>query len=141
MTELHDIYSNRIIELAANIPRSNRLTNPDLNVKLGARYLAHVGSTNRAAMQLWPAGYNAGGGALKRWLKARGHLPLDLFVETIPFEEARGYTKRVISSWATYRMLYGETKQPMPYVSQKTRVAKKKKKARKKKKGRKKKGR
>lgn len=106
----------------------NRLTDPDLNVKLGARYLAHVGSTNRAVMPLWPAGYNAGGGALKRWLKARGHLPLDLFVETIPFEEARGYTKRVVSSWATFRFLYGKPKTPLPYVGQNTRTPKPKKK-------------
>ncbi len=119
-----------------------RLTDPDLNVKLGARYLAHVGDTNRAVMPLWPAGYNAGGGALKRWLKARGHLDLDLFVETIPFEEARGYTKRVVSSWATFRLLYGSPESPLPYIGQKTRVPKKikKKKSRKKKrrKGRKK---
>jgi len=53
-----------------------------------------------------PAGYNAGEGALTRWLKARGHLPLDLFVETMPFEEARGYTKRVTASYAVYRYLY-----------------------------------
>lgn len=107
-----------------------RLTDPDLNVKLGARYLAHVGERNRAVMPLWPAGYNAGGGALKRWLKARGGLPLDLFVEAIPFEEARGYTKRVVSSWATFRLLYGDGTRgaPLPYVSQETRTPKKKKK-------------
>lgn len=103
-----------------------RLVDPDLNVKLGARYLAHVGDTNRAVMPLWPAGYNAGGGALKRWLKARGDLPLDLFVETIPFEEARGYTKRVVSSWATFRLLYGEPDTPLPYIGQNTRVKAKK---------------
>lgn len=102
-----------------------RLTDPDLNVKLGARYLAHVGDSNRAVMPLWPAGYNAGGGALKRWLKARGHLPLDLFVETIPFNEARGYTKRVVSSWATFRFLYGAPKTPLPYIGQDTRTKKK----------------
>jgi hypothetical protein len=41
-----------------------------------------------------------------RWLKARGHMPLDLFVEHMTFEEARWYTKRVVSSYATYRFLY-----------------------------------
>lgn len=96
------------------------LTNPDLNVKLGARYLAHVGKHTRGVMPLWPAGYNAGSGALKRWLKARGSMPLDLFVEMIPFEEARGYSKRVVASWATFRLLYGDPKEPLPYISQKT---------------------
>lgn len=97
------------------------LTDPDLNVKLGARYLAHVGKHTGGVMPLWPAGYNAGSGALKRWLGERGDLPLDLFVETIPFEEARGYTKRVVASWATFRLLYGDPKEPLPYISQKTR--------------------
>ncbi len=101
----------------------NTLTDADLNVKLGARYLAHVQNHADAVLPLLPAGYNAGHGALKRWLNDRGDLPLDLFVETIPFEEARGYTKRVSSSWATYWHLYGRGKEdpPLPYIGQDTR--------------------
>jgi len=85
-----------------------RLTDPALNVALGARYIAHVleAGGGARALPVMPAGYNAGEGALTRWLKARGHLPLDLFVETMPFEEARGYTKRVTASYAVYRYLY-----------------------------------
>ena len=114
-----------------------RLTEPDLNVRLGCRYLAHVRDVARAVTPLLPAGYNAGAGALRRWLNARGSLPLDLFVELIPYDEARGYTKRVVASWATYRVLYGKgLKDPLPYISQKTRTPK----AVKKKKGKKKRG-
>ncbi|MFZ4736394.1 MAG: lytic transglycosylase domain-containing protein [Bradymonadia bacterium] len=85
-----------------------RLTDPRLNVTLGARYMAHVLSTagGASALPVLPAGYNAGEGALVRWLKARADLPLDLFVESMPFEEARGYTKRVTASYAVYRYLY-----------------------------------
>lgn len=53
------------------------------------------------------AGYNAGGGSLRKWLRARGNLPLDEFVETIPFDQTRGYTKRVVESYVRYRYLYG----------------------------------
>jgi soluble lytic murein transglycosylase len=95
-----------------------RLKVPAINIRLGSRYLAHVKKKTGAQWALIPAGYNAGGGALKRWLKARGNLPLDLFVETIPFQEARWYTKRVVSSWGTYRALHGDGQ--LPYVSQKT---------------------
>lgn len=91
---------------------------PAVNIRLGSRYLAHVKKHTGAQWALIPSGYNAGGGALKRWLKARGHLPLDLFVETIPFQEARWYTKRVIATWATYRALHGDG--DLPYISQKT---------------------
>ena len=75
----------------------------DLNVRLGSRYLAHVLKSTGAVPALVPAGYNAGAGALTRWLRARKKLPLDLFVEMIPYEEARGYTKRVNSTRAIYR--------------------------------------
>ncbi len=92
--------------------------NPALNIKLGARYLAKLPEQTGAVQALWPAGYNAGGGALKRWLQARGDQPLDLFVELIPFEEARGYTKRVNASFATYSFLYGENPGVVPLLTQ-----------------------
>ena len=110
-----------------------RLKDPAYNITLGTRYLREVRDRTGANWALVPAGYNAGAGALSRWIKARGHLPLDLFVETIPYEEARGYTKRVVASWATYRTLYGgEFADPLPYFSQKVRVTKPKKKRKKK---------
>lgn len=96
-----------------------KLTDPDFNVKLGARYLAYVADHADAVLPLVPPGYNAGAGAIKRWIAARGELDLDLFVETIPFEEARGYTKRVVATWATYKYLYGKPAEVLPYVSQK----------------------
>jgi soluble lytic murein transglycosylase len=101
-----------------------RLKDPEVNIPLGARYLAHVKEYTGGQWALVPAGYNAGAGALSKWLKQRGHLPLDLFVETIPYEEARWYTKRVVASWATYRALYDNKKykNPLPYVSQRTRA-------------------
>ena len=100
------------------------LTDPRLSVTLGARYLAHVLSLvgGVAALPILPAGYNAGEGALKRWLTARGEMPLDLFVESMTFEEARWYTKRVVSSYATYRFLYfggDKDADPLPYFPQK----------------------
>jgi len=95
---------------------------PATNVRLGSKYLATVKAKSGAPWALVPAGYNAGYGALKKWLDARGDLPLDLFVETIPYEEARWYTKRVMASYATYRALYGgKLADPLPYFSQKTR--------------------
>ena len=49
-----------------------------------------------------------GGGAVNRWRQARRRLELDEFVEEIPFEETRGYVKRVPRSYAAYRLLYGD---------------------------------
>ena len=96
-----------------------------MNIPLGARYLAWVKRKLSCAWSLVPAGYNAGANALKRWIRLRGHLPLDMFVETLPYEEARWYTKRVNASWITFRTLYGAPKgKPLwPYVSQRVKVS------------------
>lgn len=101
-----------------------RLGLPEVNIPLGARYLAWVKRNVSCAWSLVPAGYNAGGGALKRWISERGNLPLDMFVETIPYEEARWYTKRVNASWITFRSLYGvpQGEKIWPYISQQTLV-------------------
>ena len=102
------------------IPTREALTRPDLNIRLGSRYLAYVDPRARGLVPFIAAAYNAGPGSVVRWLGERGREPLDLFVETIPFEEARRYAKRVSSSWATYRYLYGPVQDdPLPYLRQK----------------------
>ena len=35
-------------------------------------------------------------------MREKGNLPTDEFVERIPFEETRGYVKRVVGTWQTY---------------------------------------
>ena len=82
------------------------LRDPRINIRLGAAYLKSLGESFGNNPALMVPGYNAGGGAVSRWLKERGEMPLDLFVETIPFSQTRGYTKRVLATWATYRFLY-----------------------------------
>jgi soluble lytic murein transglycosylase len=42
-----------------------------------------------------------------RWLEERGDEDLDVFVEEIPYDETRAYVKRVLRSYAAYRLLYG----------------------------------
>jgi len=42
-----------------------------------------------------------------RWRTAGPALPLDEFVEEIPYDETRGYVKRVLRSYASYRLLAG----------------------------------
>ena len=38
-------------------------------------------------------------------LKEKGNLPTDEYVESIPIRETRGYVKRVLSTYQTYRYL------------------------------------
>jgi soluble lytic murein transglycosylase len=91
------------------LPRPSRadLMQGSLNVRLGARYLGQLIRRFDGSVALALAAYNAGPGAVSRWLEARGHLETDEFVEEIPYEETRGYVKRVLRSYASYRLLYG----------------------------------
>jgi soluble lytic murein transglycosylase len=92
------------------------LRDPVVNITIGARELGDLWKHNGGAAPLAIAGYNAGDGAVRRWLKA---LPagaeLDEFIERIPYDETRGYTKRVLGSYFAYHWLY-ETGDPVPSV-------------------------
>lgn len=79
---------------------------PATNVALGCRYLGDLRKTWSAMPLLAIPSYNAGPGAPRRWLRERPLVPFDVFVETIPYEETRQYTKRVIKSYAAYLWLY-----------------------------------
>ena len=83
------------------------LTAPSLNIRLGSRYLGDLIRRFDGSVALALAAYNAGGGAVSRWLDQRRGLEIDEFVEEIPVEETRGYVKRVLRSFAAYRLLYG----------------------------------
>jgi soluble lytic murein transglycosylase len=81
------------------------LRDPAVNVPIGAQFLGDL-------LKRWThpilaiGGYNAGGGAVAKWVAARGTLPLDEYVERIPYEQTRNYTKRVLASYGVYTYLY-----------------------------------
>jgi soluble lytic murein transglycosylase len=90
------------------------LQDPAKNLEIGARFLGFLWKHFDAAAPLAIAGYNAGEGAVDRWLGERGDLAMDEFMETIPYDETRNYTKRVLASYFTYSWLYGSD--PVPPV-------------------------
>jgi soluble lytic murein transglycosylase len=58
------------------------------------------------------AAYNAGPGPTVKWVQEKGSLPLDLFVEEIPFRETRGYVKQVVADLYLYQSFYGKEAPP-----------------------------
>lgn len=87
------------------------LYDPATNLDLGMRYLA--GLVDRygggpGAVALAIPSYNAGAGAVDKWLGQRGSWDLDLFIEAIPYDETRKYTQSVFGRWWAYRWIYGE---------------------------------
>ncbi len=89
------------------------LTNPPLAVRIGASYLGRLLKRFGGSEVLALAAYNVGDRPVKRWMEARGGLPLDAFVEEIPVRETRGYVKRVLRSYAAYRWLYPAQREPV----------------------------
>jgi soluble lytic murein transglycosylase len=92
------------------------LLDPAKNVELGSRYLAFLLEHFHGAVPLAIPGYNGGEAAVDRWLAERGNVDLDEFIETIPFDETRNYTKRVLASYFAYSWLYQDGK-PVPALS------------------------
>jgi soluble lytic murein transglycosylase len=88
-----------------------RLLDPETNIQIGGTYLGELYARfQHPALAL--ASYNAGPGAVSGWLRARGSLPLDAFVEEIPLDETRGYVKRCLRSFAAYQFLYSNGRMP-----------------------------
>lgn len=94
-------------QLGITVTRGS-LRKPEVNIPLGTAYLARLQNLFAKHPVLSVAGYNAGEGAVARWLKNRTDKTVDLFVEQIPYDQTRGYTKRVIGTFAAYTFLYSE---------------------------------
>ncbi len=100
-------------------PSQADLMNAPLNIRIGAAYFGELLRRFGGSAPLAVAAYNAGDSNVRGWLKARGDLALDEFVEEIPIQETRGYVKRVMRSYAAYRFLYGRPADGALVVGQK----------------------
>lgn len=83
---------------------SHRILKPATNVTLGCRYFKRMLKVFKGTQEYALAAYNAGPGAVARWRK-RGELPVEVFVEEIPYAETREYVKRVLSWKRKYEFL------------------------------------
>jgi soluble lytic murein transglycosylase len=84
------------------------LRKPEVNLKIGARYMAWLWDRLNENPALVPAAYNAGEGAVRRWLDEDASRPLDVFIEEIPYDETRRYTRRVLQTYGVYQWLESE---------------------------------
>jgi soluble lytic murein transglycosylase len=85
---------------------TRRLTDPEINMAIGTEYFGDLlAQFGHAAYAL--AGYNAGGHRVVRWKSERPNLPLDEWIDDIPFPETQNYVKRILGTAEDYRRLYG----------------------------------
>ncbi|MBY0450668.1 MAG: transglycosylase SLT domain-containing protein [Cyanobacteria bacterium] len=78
------------------------LFSPEINVRLGSRYLKSL--INRFDGNPMPAvgGYNGGPNAMARWISEKQGMDPDQFVESIPYDQTREYIEKVFASWWNY---------------------------------------
>jgi soluble lytic murein transglycosylase len=81
------------------------LKRPEINLRLGARFMAGLLARYAGFAPVLPAAYNAGPGATDRFLRDDPQLALDAWVEAIPYRETRRYTRRVLQAYGFYRWL------------------------------------
>jgi soluble lytic murein transglycosylase len=80
---------------------------PYVNVEFGTFYLRWVMDNFADGLPYVAlAGYNGGPGNAAQWLSISGP-DLDLFVQTIGFDETRAYVRRIYEQYNVYRDLYG----------------------------------
>ena len=87
------------------------VSDPVYNTQMGAAELSALLSEYKGNHIMTFAGYNAGRGRVRDWIKAYGDPrdpkvdPVD-WVERIPFSETRNYVQRVIENLAVYRVRF-----------------------------------
>jgi soluble lytic murein transglycosylase len=83
------------------------LTEPDINIALGVRYLRELLSRFGGDPLKTVAAYNGGERAVEKWQRQLGDVQPDEFVEGISYRETRDYVKRVMANYRQYVQLYG----------------------------------
>lgn len=79
------------------------LSIPERNLPIGARYLDAMHKQLAGSPYLALAAYNGGAANVNKWVTDGNNPPTDEWVERIPFEETRGYVKRLMGTWQTMR--------------------------------------
>ncbi|MDD9969658.1 MAG: lytic transglycosylase domain-containing protein [Myxococcales bacterium] len=130
---VESIYNPRIIShvgaigLTQIMPRTGRLIadrlgvenfevtdllDPTTNLRFSAWYLASLIERFNGRLPLAIASYNGGPHNVRLWLRKRSlNMPLDAFLEHIPFSQTHRYVRRVLTHYAAYRAQQGL---PMP---------------------------
>lgn len=94
-------------KLKIGVPKKSRILQPDTNIRLGTAYLRVVLNELGQNKVLATAAYNAGPSRVRRWLPVKA-IPADLWIATVPFEETRGYLKRVLAYTVIYKQRLGQ---------------------------------
>ncbi len=85
--------------------------NPNYNILLGSTYIKQLLERFENSLPLALAGYNAGPGRVKIWIKRYGdprknQISYENWIESIPIYETRNYIKKVMSNFRVYKHVF-----------------------------------
>ena len=80
---------------------------PESNVWLGSWYVKNLLERYDGNVVEAIGAYNAGPGAMDRWVREHPTLEADEIAERTPYLETRRYIRRALTSYLMYRKLYG----------------------------------
>ncbi|MBO4351327.1 MAG: transglycosylase SLT domain-containing protein [Proteobacteria bacterium] len=89
-------------------PSAADLFKPEISIPIGASYIDKLNRILVPHPMFVLPGYNAGQGNVGKWMTRFADIEVDMYVEKIPFKEARHYAKRVGTTLWRYRWLYDE---------------------------------
>lgn len=86
-----------------------QLTDPNINIMLGSAYLKDMLRRFDGNLALAAAAYNAGPHRARAWRPSSGCVPLDIWVEQVPFAETRSYVRRLLFHTVVYQERMGRS--------------------------------
>ena len=92
--------------------RTSMLKDPEINIRMGTKYIGYLNSIFDENAMLVTGAYNGGPGRMRRWLESKNIKDLDEFVEKITIRETRLHIKKVINSYDNYVDIYGQPEVP-----------------------------
>ncbi len=104
--------------------RTSMLKQPDINIRMGTKYIGELNSWFDGNMMHVIGAYNGGPGRMGRWVSTKNIKDIDEFVEKITIRETRLHIKKVIDSYDNYVEIYQRTDEP-PAVNSTTDVKQK----------------
>ncbi|PJD90792.1 MAG: lytic murein transglycosylase [Legionella sp.] len=101
----------KIIAKQAKIAYSNdkELFSSTTNIHLGIAYLNMLSQPFHGHPLLMAAAYNAGPKQVQHWLKNHPPKDIDIWIETLPWQETRNYLKNVMAFYAVYQYRMQQT--------------------------------
>ena len=94
-------------------PQTADLYDPGTNIALGSYHLAWLMQRYDQQSPIAIAAYNAGEHRADRWIKEAKDMPMDVWIERIPFRETRNYVKNVLAFRHVYANRIGA---PLPLL-------------------------